>query len=240
MISIFICSSEQEELAELQKVSKDIVAQLGDERLDITTYSLQKNTEFPSFDCMDVAFVDITERGGLEMAKCIRKQFARAEIVIISDKRISPVMYLTPDIRAASLIMKPFVYKEMFWQLEKVFQTLNLEEEESGGFLLLKEKDEKIRIPYSRILYFEYRDKRIHIRLQSREYGMYGTMEELVQMLPVTFRRCHRSFIVNMNYISRIRYAKNKIVLKDEIEIPLSRSYKLNMKEIIRDESESK
>ena len=41
-------------------------------------------------------------------------------------------------------------------------------------------------------------------------------------------------YIVNLSYVDEIWYSRNFIVLKNNIEIPLSRSYKPVIKEVVK------
>ena len=87
------------------------------------------------------------------------------------------------------------------------------------------------QIPWEQIYYFESRGKRIYARLRGEEIGFTGTLESLAETLPENYRRCHRSFIVNVEKIDRVRFAENLILLWDGLAVPLSRSYKRSMKE---------
>ena len=86
-------------------------------------------------------------------------------------------------------------------------------------------------VPYSKILYFESRAKKIFVITESCEYSVYDTLDNLEKILPKNFVRCHRSFIVAVSEIKKIMFSQNTIVLENGILIPLSRSYKSAMKD---------
>ena len=71
----------------------------------------------------------------------------------------------------------------------------------------------------------------------AKEYGIYGALDTLEEELPKQFRRCHRSYIINTSYISKVWYSKNSILLKNDEEMPLSRSYKTIIKEVVNSEN---
>lgn len=235
MVSIVIYG-ETENAELLQRISKDVVAKVGDERSDITILNSDNDSTMPDKDNIDFAFVDITLDNGLEFAKGLRKKYTTIEIIIIADTTISPVMYLTPDIRAATLFLKPLNMQNVENGIEPIFQLLNTKSDDDEKYFIIKDREDKVRIPYSKILYLESRNKRIYVRAQNKEYGMYGILDSLEKTMPEDFKRCHRSFIVNISYIIKIKYAKNLMILKEDIEIPLSRSYKADFKEVVRNE----
>jgi DNA-binding LytR/AlgR family response regulator len=98
---------------------------------------------------------------------------------------------------------------------------------------LFDQKGERRRIPYQKIYYMEAREKRVYARLENIEYGITDTIEHLAGILPKEFIRCHRSYIVNYIYIERVRYAENFILLRGSHILPLSRSYKAALKEVM-------
>lgn len=234
MISMLIYSCKQDEIELLREISRDTVADLFDEQLEIFVVDVQKTEDIYKIDSMDLAFVDITDESGLRVAKELRNRFPKIELMIISDNTISPVVYLTPDIRAASLLLKPLRYNESKIGIKGIFYLLQQNINNNESFFLFEDEKEQKRIPYSQILYFEARNGKIYLRLQNKEYGMYKTIRTLEEELPENFKRCHKSFIVNMAYISKIWYSKNVILLKNDLEIPVSRSYKNIIKEVVK------
>lgn len=52
--------------------------------------------------------------------------------------------------------------------------------------------------------------------------------------LPYFFLRIHRSYIINIQYLSRVFLSKSKCYLHDTIEVPFSASYRINMDYIIK------
>ena len=88
-------------------------------------------------------------------------------------------------------------------------------------------------MPYESIRYFEARTKQVVLVTATREYPFYATLDKLQQTLPPQFLRCHRSFIVNIRYVLRAHYNENLLYLEGEEPIPLSRSYKAAVKEVL-------
>ena len=64
-------------------------------------------------------------------------------------------------------------------------------------------------------------DRKIYLHKNREYFPFYGKLGELEAMLPDTFFRCHRSYIVNFDHVQR--YKKEEIWLDNEEAIPLSR-----------------
>ena len=96
---------------------------------------------------------------------------------------------------------------------------------------VIADRDGKIRISFGSILYFEARAKKIYASLEKEEYGFYESMEHLLDRLPPYFVRCHRSYVVNLKRLKRYQATAGICVLGADVEIPVSRSYRQNMKE---------
>lgn len=57
------------------------------------------------------------------------------------------------------------------------------------------------RIPIRDILYCESLDHRIFVHTQMEEYAYFGTLEKLEKQLDGRFFRCHKSYLVNLDYV---------------------------------------
>lgn len=64
----------------------------------------------------------------------------------------------------------------------------------------------------------------------NEEFGFYHTIDGLEKELPEQFVRCHRGFIVNSTKIRKVALPQNLLYLTDDFEVPVSRSYKAEVK----------
>ena len=67
------------------------------------------------------------------------------------------------------------------------------------------------------------------------EYPFYDTLDQLEERLSEKFLRCHRSYLVNKMRISKVYLSRNTLVLDEGEEIPLSRSYKPQVKQFMEE-----
>ncbi len=233
MISMFVSEGEKKDAKLLIETAKEIVAKLGDEQLKL--YTVTEECPFESVlktEKMDAAIVDVTGKDGVSIAKNLRARYPEIEILIVSDTTVSPILYLNPEVRAASLLLRPF-QGELLTSTLTAFLAL-FEKEEADEYLMVEIQGGKNRIPYRIIRYLEARDRRIFVRLENVEYDFKDTLEHMEEVLPEEFLRCHRSYIVNHIFIESVRYSENYIILSGNHRIPLSRSYKSVLREAMR------
>lgn len=179
-----------------------------------------------------MACYDVSAKGSIDLLERIRRQYKETLLLLIAEPSMSPMEYIRPSILASSLLLRPITGDRLMDNLSELweqYQEKNSGEEEES--LVIETREGKTFVPFSKIYYFEAREKKIYLRLKKQELTFYDTLEHLAERLPESFVRCHRSFIVSRNRIRRVMLSKNLIVLEQGMEIPLSRSYKPAFKE---------
>ena len=235
MIAIILADSQKKERERIKKEIQDLTARKTDERLSVIqpgslseVRKLKKMHELVHMSVMDVVMAD-----GIEAAESVRKQYPQSEMMIVADMTVSPLRYITPQIRAASLLLRPFSDEQLRSTCEQFFVS-TLRQFDTGRedqLFLIKNSDGRTLIPYDSIYYFEAVNKKIAVRTGKEEYEIHNTIEKLLEVLPDHFMRCHRSFIINKRMIRKVRLSDGIIELSHSITIPLSRSYKKAIKE---------
>lgn len=183
----------------------------------------------------DLICADITMPGVLELVKELRKVRPTAYIILVANAKISPLIYMRPSIGAESLMLKPLSEEQIQEVLSEAIRAYlrRFYEPNEERVFVVESGGSRNLIDYERILFFESRDKRVYLNTDSEEYGFYDTMEQLQERLD-GFLRCHRSFLVNKAKIKEIFLSQNRIVLEGDFEVPLSRSYKPDVKEYLK------
>ena len=84
-------------------------------------------------------------------------------------------------------------------------------------------------IPFRDILYLESRLHKARIVLKKQEYLCNERLEHLREQLDGRFLSCHKSYLVNMQYIKEFR--GREILLEGEQSIPVSKARSKEAKE---------
>lgn len=183
----------------------------------------------------DMICVDITMTGALELVAVLRSMAPAAYIILIASPDISPLVYMRPAIGAQSLMLKPLNEKqirEVLSEAIRVYAQRFYKADETSVFVI-ENCGERSLVDYGRIWFFEARDKRVYLNTDTEEYAFYDTLDHLEERLQKKFLRCHRSFLVNKEKITGVFLSQNRILLEDDFEIPLSRTYKPAVKEYL-------
>ena len=230
MIHMLIVDGQADELWLIQREAHEQAALLTDERWEIRGMLHLEVQEISESEVLDIVYLDVTDAQGLATAMTVRKWWKNVYMVLIVSESLSPVQYLRPSIMAASVLLRPVEQMQAAESIREAIHWLPGKADDEDVFVFA-DRDGKLRIPYGQILYFEARAKKIYIALQNEEYGFYDSMDHLVQNLPDYFFRCHRSYIVNMHHLRRYQASQALCILTDDVEIPVSRSYRPLMKE---------
>lgn len=167
----------------------------------------------------DILFLDIImdKINGIKTARKIREEDADIGIVFITN---SPnFVFEGYDVRALHYILKPV-------DTEKLSQTLlyDWNKKNEKNYMDVKLKDSVNRIFYVDILYLESKGRMVIITTKNGDYETYGTLRQFLNILPPNqFIACHKSYVVNLNYVSQI--TRTAFTTTNNQIIPISRNY---------------
>ncbi|MBR2765068.1 MAG: LytTR family transcriptional regulator DNA-binding domain-containing protein [Blautia sp.] len=234
MINMLISDTDKEEKKVIEASCRECTAFNSEEKLCIFYVGdpEKPQRDLEKEDLFHLAIVDVCAGGGLALAEKLRELFPQLHLMVIAEARISPLAYVNPRIRATGLLLRPFA-DEVVRRTCAEFLTGSgvFRQDEDEHSFLVQNSEGKTLIPYRKIYYFEAREKKIFVRTKSREYGIYEVLDHLMQELPPEFLRCHRGFIINTDMFESVRFSENAIYLNGGISVPLSRSYKADVKE---------
>ena len=142
------------------------------------------------------------------------------------------MLYVRAGIAPDALLLKPFDIVALDKVLEESFDLIRDRLSKSRGQLISVYTGHAQKyLQLDLIDFLEARDKKVFVRIKNQEYGLYETLDDLEKKLPDHFRRCHRSFIVNMLHADSIIISENVIIMKNGDAVPVSRTYKKEIKE---------
>jgi len=157
-------------------------------------------------------------------------------IVVIAGRQVSPVVYVRPGIMAAGILLRPLEKKQVTDMLCEVLEMMDMRTREklfNDEVFVFTTREGTIRVPYSQVLYFEARNKKIYLCTKRTEMDFYSTLDGILQKVPEYFLRCHKGFIVNQRFVTRVDLKENRLHMVGGVQLPISRSYREEVKEAL-------
>lgn len=99
------------------------------------------------------------------------------------------------------------------------------EQQRTRSYFTVRNKDMMMRINYSEIYYFESQKRIVTVHTLNKDIEFYAKLGDVQTMLPENeFVRCHQSFIINMNMVSRLDKAGRCFYTVSGAPIEISKS----------------
>ena len=223
-MNIAICDDDIVELEKIKSVIEDFILQKQTFH-QITFNSFTNGDDLlrhiEKYGGFDLLILDIIIPGmnGIELATEIRSKNISCKIIFLTSSPEFAVNSYSVD--AFYYMLKPFSENELYSLLNKVLFLLEKEKENS---IIIKETGKLTRIKFHTIQYVESLKHNIYFHLSSDDVlCCYRNISEfsIILTLNKEFIKCHKSFIVNMNYVTSI--TNNAFIMCNKAVIPISR-----------------
>lgn len=185
---------------------------------------------------LDVIYYEIEDEPDIDCLKKLREEEPSALLALITRPQISPALYLRPRIAPVLLLLRPLEREKLAESNAELFENFFSEQNSriSDHCFVLKSREGRTLIPYEKIEYFEAHNKKINVRIRGEEYDFYGSLEAIEEQVPDYFVQCHRAYLVNVKKIARLHMADNLIELHSGEMVPMSRTYRKAISEMMR------
>lgn len=165
----------------------------------------------------DILLLDIEMRevSGIELARRIRNDNHRAQIIFIT----SHFEFISEgyDVDALHYLTKPVPEDKLLSVLDKAAKRLNQE----PPFVIISCEGQTVKLYESDILYAESFLHYITIHTKEKEYKIKENISAFEALLSEDFFRIHRSYLVSLKCIARI--SRTLVTLADGTGLPLAR-----------------
>jgi len=163
----------------------------------------------------DVVFLDIYMGGmtGIEAARKMREADPGFALVFITSSEKHALEAF--GVRACAYVPKPVSLEAMeaaCAQCQNVFL-------KNARFIEIVTDRQNVRIPLVNIYYIEVFDKDVLFHTSIGAMRTYMPLDDIECKLGASFLRCHRSHLVNMNHVERIR--EQDILMKNGDAVPM-------------------
>lgn len=217
-LNIAICDDEQAALRHLE-TAVSAWARAGGHRASVHTFPSAEAFLFAcgedrSFDLL-LLDVEMKAISGIELAKRLRREGCRAEILFITSHfELCGEGY---EVDALHYLIKPVAPDKLTAVLDRAAERLAQE----PPFLLLTAGGETVKVWEPDILYVESMLHYLSIVTKEGEYRIKGNLTAMEEKLSGGFYRCHRSYLVSLCHI--IRISRTAVTVTGGRELPLAR-----------------
>lgn len=159
--------------------------------------------------------IELGERNGIELSERLQLQYPLLKIIFLTGYR-----ELAEDIFQAypsGLIFKPIRLDRLKAILAKAIAQLRAER---GQSLSVELRGAVISIPLRQIQYIESDKRSLNIHEVGQIRTVVGRLDEMEKQVDSRFVRCHKSFLVNLDFVRTLE--NHSFVLLDGQQIPIS------------------
>lgn len=179
---------------------------------------------------LDINYMD--EINGFSIARAIRESEPNAYIIFLTAFIQLSMLTFRYRLKAFDFLVKPVSYsdledcmKDLLQDMKKVFKDNKF----NHKYINIKSGYQEHQIDVSEIIYIESFGPKLIFHLCNGCIETYGTLKEMeLTLSEVTdsFKRSHKSYLINHEYIAEIDFDKNEIIMSNGEKCFISRSQK--------------
>lgn len=217
-IEIVLVDDEQLQLDYMQKLIKQAAESLG---IEVSIHQYQSGEAFlfalEDHPTWNLAFLDIemAELNGMEVARIIREKALDLELVFAT--AYAEYAIEGYEVQALDYLLKPI-------SLAKITRVLTryLEERPAEpAYIIVDIEGKPSRLNLDDLIYIEANVGETMVVLEDKTIPLKMSLTEFEKLLDERFVSTHRSYLVNLQYVSRL--LKKDVALHNGEMIPLSR-----------------
>lgn len=218
MIRIAVCDDDEKACEHLkQRLASKLGA--GNEAFQITCYTNAVQFFYTPL-AFDLIFLDIRmpNLNGIDLAKRLREKAFEGELIFVT--MLSDYMPDAFEVEAVDYLLKPVDEARLERALSRSLKHLHARQEKG---LFIQTMNWCRHVKLREIYYCEVINRKIYLHTQKGVLEYYGTIKEVERKTDPDLIRCHRSFLVNPEYLSE--YRNGQAVLENGEMVPVSRNY---------------
>lgn len=230
MIRIAVCDDFKDTVNQVNGYLSEY-QQLKERKLDIKSFfNAEDLWEYLRKNRCDLIILDIelVKMNGVELGHLIRTELKDniIKIVYISAKNCYDRQLF--DVQPLNFLQKPIDKEKLFKMVDLTVELLS----SSERVFVFESKQGTFRIKFNDILYFESFDHYFKIATKSGDYEFTSTMSEIKEQISeARFVQVHRSYIINYDNTSHIKYEEVTMLNGDVISV--SRDRRKEVREIV-------
>ena len=217
MISVAICDDEKYMSDQIEKSVSDF---FHGKNMEVVVSQFPCGEELLRYDKpIDLLFLDVQmkETDGMTVARKLRKRGFRGFLIFVTV--LKEMVFQSFEVQAFDYLVKPIEQRQFDKTMERLLESMQNAGEAN---LLVRRGYESHIIALDDIVYCEIIDRKVYLHLiSSKVVDYYERIENLESRLDDRFFRCHRSFLINLQYLKS--YQDQTAYMEYGTRIPVSR-----------------
>lgn len=178
-------------------------------------------------ESIDLLFLDINmpKLSGINFYKSLSKKPKVIFTTAYSDHAVEGF-----ELEAIDYLLKPFSFERFLKAVNKV--QMDLPDNQASSFIMFKADKKSHKVDFKQIIYFESIGDYVKVHLtESKTLIISETLRKLEGILPSSFLRVHKSYIIALNHLDYLEGNQAKI---GETKIPIGQSYRDKVNDVLR------
>lgn len=219
MLNFVLCDNNLAYLNTLEKalnkliIKNNFCADIGFKSDDVS-----KVSNYIRDNSVDVIFLDAS---GIDIAKKIREYNKSMYIIFITSRK--EYTSLAFEVKAFDYLPKKLSIDRLEKTLVRLFDDIK---SSSNTFIPL---NNKTFINQDDVYYIKKDGMKAVVKTYNNTFETYSSFNKLFEKLPDNFVRCHKSYIANINNISRIELGDSLVFFNDNEKCYIGPKYKDNI-----------
>lgn len=166
-----------------------------------------------------IIFLDVRMKrpDGFETAQRLRQRGFERFLIFITVMREE--VFRAFEVNAFDYLIKPLQQEDFNRTMDRLLQSIR---QQNISCLLIKTGERQTLISFDDIVYCEIINRKIYLHLRnSSVVDYYDKISELVKKLDRRFFQCHRSYLINLQYLKSFR--PGEVCLTNGESVPVSR-----------------
>lgn len=231
MYRVVICDDEKEILNDIGQKVRDSFKENNIQAQYVCLDDARELMRQMQGERIDVLFVDIDMPyySGMDIAGYVNEQGWKTILIFVTSH--DALVYQTFAYRPFGFIRKTHMDEEMDGLAKRIHRALLENQQE----LVVQKGKELTRVLFKDIAYIEAEGNYLVLRMEDHNLRMRGTMTNMENELAGRdFVRCHKGYLVNAEYIERLKNTELVLRLgKESVTLPIGRSYEKEVRKRI-------
>lgn len=219
MIKIVLCEDQIQHQKTVEKFLQEILGENNveyDLKIYISGEDLLEN--YPKNIDIFILDIQMEKINGMNVARKIREIDKNKPEIIFTTSLIEYIQE-GYEVRAYRYLLKPIIYDDL---KKHILSCINEVINKRDKFIIVENKSESYKINIEDIMYIEIQRKDMSIHTENKIYETKMTMDKIEKELSNhNFYRCHKSFLVNIDYVDNVK--QYVAILENKEEVLVSR-----------------